>query len=98
MENFYVTCSSNLQTEIYNDNKPHHFITPLIKPLKLTPTKWEVAITELSYPTSYYNVNENETQIIWIRRGNLSTYVKRNIMARMTEARNLEFIFYSLPG
>ena len=63
MENFYVTCSSNLQTEIYNDNKPHHFITPLIKPLKLTPTKWEVAITELSYPTSYYNVNENDTQI-----------------------------------
>ena len=41
---------------------------------------------------------QNEAHIIWISRGNLSTYVKRNIMARMTVARRLELIFYSLPG
>ena len=63
MENFYVTCSSNLHLDKYNTNLPHHFITPLIKPMKLSTTEWQVGITEISYPTSYHNINDNETRI-----------------------------------
>ena len=55
MENFYLTCASNLFTD-----KPNHFMTDLSTPLKLNQGEWKVAVTEISIPNSWYNINGNE--------------------------------------
>ena len=58
-----------LFTKEFPNNKSSHFITPLAKPLELNPEHWSCAITEISYPQSWYNItsDENWFKVIWLK-------------------------------
>ena len=52
VEEFYVTLPSNSSSAYYPNNTISDFTTKLFKPIDLT-GKWEVALTEISFPHSY---------------------------------------------
>jgi hypothetical protein len=61
MKDFYLTLTSNSSMEYYTDNKTSHFTVKLPKILTLT-GKWAVALAEIHYPNTFYNVSlENNT-------------------------------------
>ena len=63
-DNFYIVLASNLKTKDFPNNRPSHFITPLAKPLELDKQRWSCAITEITFPQNWYNVNNGEN---WIK-------------------------------
>ena len=66
-KDFYMTLVSNLHTEEFPSNTPCNFVTPLVKPLELNTDHFEVAIAEIIFPGSFFNVKDLDTQF--------STYV-----------------------
>ena len=56
-DEFYVTLPSNSSMDYYPDNTLSDFTTKLFKPIHLT-GEWEVALTEISFPHSFYNIVE----------------------------------------
>ena len=64
MNNFYITLPSNVDVKEYPNNKTSHFFTPLPKEINLT-GEWEVALVEISFPQSWYNVEQNVNKIIY---------------------------------
>ena len=56
---FYLTLPSNSSMNYYPDNTLAHFTTKLPQDVDLT-GKWEVALVELQYPHSYYNIRTGE--------------------------------------
>lgn len=59
MESKYVTLPSNVKSSEYDKNTTANFTTRLAMPLSL-PGEWEVAITELSYTNSWFNVPRDQ--------------------------------------
>ena len=48
---------SNVASERYVSNTPSHFKIPLVKPLNFCdPHNWEVSLSELYFPSLYYNI------------------------------------------
>lgn len=72
MNSFYITLPSNVSSfEYYPNNTAANYVTQLARPLELDDS-WEVAVTEVSYTVSWYNVrgdyeyfiiNENNEKI-----------------------------------
>ncbi len=61
MKDFYLTLTSNSSMEYYADNKTSHFTVKLPKILTLV-GKWVVALDEIHYPNTFFNVAlENNT-------------------------------------
>jgi hypothetical protein len=62
MNNFYLTLPSNTTT--HSDNSPAHFNVTIPRAITLV-GKWEVALTEISFPYTWYNIDktpeENDT-------------------------------------
>ena len=54
-KSFYVILPSNVKSSS-NNNKTSHYITPLPRALELPSKDWEVALVEINYPYSFYNV------------------------------------------
>ena len=61
---FYVTLPSNSSFDYYPDNTLNDFTTKLFKPIDLS-GEWEVALTEISFPHSFYNVNAPYNRILY---------------------------------
>lgn len=57
-DNFYIDLSSNVKSTIHGTNTIANFITQLNKRYSLI-GKWEVALVEIAYHKSWYNVKEN---------------------------------------
>lgn len=60
---FYMTLPSNASMGDFPDNKVTRYKTKLTQEIKL-PGDWDVGLTEISYPQSWYNVREGE--LVWI--------------------------------
>ena len=58
MDAFYVTLPSNSSMSVFPNNTLTHYYTQLAKPLQLNGV-WEVAMTSISYPHSWYDIDEN---------------------------------------
>ena len=56
---FYVTLPSNVRLKGRDDNNTNsNFVTKLSRPLGLRAAQWEVGLSEISYPKSWYNVRD----------------------------------------
>ena len=55
---FYVTLPSDSSMNYFPENKISHYITHLPTPIELLGS-WEVALTQIIYPHTWYNVNEH---------------------------------------
>lgn len=62
LNDFYVTLPSNVTSKVHN-NKTSHFFTELPKPIELDKESWEVALVEIDYPRSWYNVQQNAYKV-----------------------------------
>lgn len=76
MESFYITLPSNSSQDFFPDNKLHSFKVKLHKPLPVSEGKWEVGLTEIMFPKSWYNLTD---AWIIIKSGNDSLLVQRNV-------------------
>lgn len=56
---FYVTLISDSSKNFFSDNKISHFITQLPKPISLDSGNWEVALVDITYPHSWYNIQSD---------------------------------------
>ena len=56
--NFRVIALSNSSPEMFPNNKPQKFKFQLVQPLDLQCT-WEVGVTNVSYPLSWFNITED---------------------------------------
>lgn len=68
---------SNVNAEEFPDNTTSHFITPFAKPLELDKDNWSVALTEISYPHTWYNVNSDINKITLFNLENGATIQRR---------------------
>lgn len=57
-DSFYITLPSNVDAPEYPNNRANHFITPLPRALNLEHEKWEVGLSEINYPYSWYTFAE----------------------------------------
>lgn len=64
VDEFYVTLPSNSSFDYYPDNTLSDFTTKLFKSLDLT-GEWEVALVEISFPHSFYNITERNNRIVY---------------------------------
>lgn len=61
---FYVTLPSDSSLRYFSGNKISHFITQLPSPINLI-GEWEVGLSEIIYPHSWYNVNETNNTFFY---------------------------------
>ena len=54
---FYITLPSNSSNALFK-NRPENYKVQLARPLELD-GKWELALTEIQYPSSWNNINED---------------------------------------
>ena len=62
MQEFYISLPSNVNSPEFPNNTTSNFKTVLLKTINLT-GNWEVALTEISFPQSWYNVKNYMTEI-----------------------------------
>lgn len=62
MKNFYVTLFSNSSMDFYGENKTSSFTVQLPRPMLLN-GDWEVALSEIQYPYSFFNVQDGQNEI-----------------------------------
>ena len=72
---FYVTLPSNSSINFYPDNTLTSYTTRLVKQINLT-GNWEVALTEIHYPFSWYNVTEKNNSFTFSERGQVQTHAR----------------------
>lgn len=56
MGSFYLTLPSNSSQVVFPDNKLNSYKVKLQKPLPITQGKWEVCLSEIQFPKTWYNV------------------------------------------
>ena len=71
----FLTLPSNASLDVYPDNKISQFSVHLPKEIDLTGS-WEVAIAEIFYVNSWYNIDETKTYKIFFRRGGFMARAK----------------------
>ena len=59
---FYITLPSNVPSK-FHENKTSHFFTELPQPIELNKENWEVALVEIDYPRSWYNVQQKACKV-----------------------------------
>lgn len=62
LNDFYLTLPSNVSSK-FHDNKTSHFYTELPKPIEFKKNNWEVALVEIDYPRSWYNVQARDCKV-----------------------------------
>ena len=63
MELFTIELVSNLSAQLFPDNTLSSFTNFLPEQMKLE-GQWEVAISEISYPSMYQNVTEGRGEVL----------------------------------
>ena len=59
---------SNVASQRYVSNTPSHFKIPLAEPLNFCdPHNWEVSLSELYFPSSYYNISQDNNSNLTIQ-------------------------------
>ena len=64
----FLYLPSNVTGQRYVSNTPPHFKIPLAKPLNFyDPHNWEVSLSELYFPSSYYNISKDNNSNLTIQ-------------------------------
>ena len=64
----FLYLPSNVASHRYVSNIPSHFNIPLAKPLNFRdPHSWEVSLSELYFPSSYYNISQDNNSNLTIQ-------------------------------
>ena len=64
----FLYLSSNVASQRYVSNTPSHFKIPLAEPLNFRdPRNWEVSLSELYFPSSYYNISQDNNSNLTIQ-------------------------------
>ena len=64
----FLYLPSNVTSQRYVSNTPSHFKIPLAKPLNFRdPHNWEVSLSELYFPSSYYNISQDNNSNLTIQ-------------------------------
>ena len=64
----FLYLPSNVASQRYVSNTPSHFKIPLAKPLNFCdPHNWEVSLSELYFPSSYYNISQDNNSNLTIQ-------------------------------
>ena len=67
-ESSFLHLPSNVASHRYVSNIPSHFKIPLAKPLNFRdPHNWEVSLSELHFPSSYYNISQDNNSNLTIQ-------------------------------
>lgn len=62
---FFVTLPSNSSADVYPNNKISCYVTKLAKPIELE-GPWEVALSEVQYPHTWYMLKDKEMGLFFI--------------------------------
>ena len=62
MSTFYITLPSNSSMEYFPNNTLSNYVTKLPQPFDLK-GEWEVGLSEIQFPITWYNLNENESRL-----------------------------------
>ena len=63
----FLYLPSNVTSQRYVSNTLSHFKIPLAKPLNFhDPHNWEVSLSELYFPSSYYNISQDNNSNLTI--------------------------------
>ncbi len=73
MHSFYMFLPSNVRNISETDNQTGHYTTYLPKSLIVDKNKWKVAIVDISYVTSWFNVTMETCAVIIKRRDGTET-------------------------
>ena len=64
----FLYLPSNVTSHRYVSNIPSHFKIPLAGPLNFRdPHNWEVSLSELYFPSSYYNISQDNNSNLTIQ-------------------------------
>ena len=64
----FLYLPSNVASQRYVSNTPSHFKIPLAKPLNFRdPHNWEVSLSELYFPSLYYNISQDNNSNLTIQ-------------------------------
>ena len=64
----FLYLPSNIACQRYVSNIPSHFQIPLAEPLHFRdPDNWEVSLAELYFPSSYYNISQDNNSNLTIQ-------------------------------
>ena len=64
----FLYLPSNVASQRYVSNTPSHFKIPLAEPLNFRdPHNWEVSLSELYFPSSYYNISQDNNSNLTIQ-------------------------------
>ena len=64
----FLYLPSNVASQRYVSNTPSHFKIPLVEPLNFRdPDNWEVSLSELYFPSSYYNISQDNNSNLTIQ-------------------------------
>ena len=63
MNKFYVVLPSDSSMDVYPQNKVSHFKVNLTTMMNLDPDKWEVALQEIQFNHSWYNIRKGKNLI-----------------------------------
>ncbi len=63
MDDFYVVLPSNVHNITGQQNYPGHYFTYLPKPISLDSDAWRVALTDVSYHATWYNITPANCRI-----------------------------------
>ena len=64
----FLYLPSNVPTQRYVSNTPSHFKIPPAEPLNFCdPHNWEVSLSELYFPSSYYNISQDNNSNLTIK-------------------------------
>ena len=64
----FLYLPSNIACQRYVSNTPSHFQIPLAEPLHFRdPDNWEVSLSELYFPSSYYNISQDNNSNLTIQ-------------------------------
>ena len=63
-----LSCKKNVTSQRYVSNTPSHFKIPLAKQLNFCDShNWEVSLSELYFPSSYYNISQDNNSNLTIQ-------------------------------
>ena len=78
-DQFYFYCPSNSSMSIYVGNKISHFTTKLSTPLEMN-SEYEVGLSEIQYPNSWYNIRPKLNQYVLHRLNFVGVQSNANVL------------------
>ena len=74
----FLYLPSNVASQRYVSNTLSHFKIPLAKPLNFhDPDNWEVSLSELYFPSSYYNISQDNNSNLTIQYHIKELYIQK---------------------